>query len=47
LNFPFKGVGEIAPADLGDEDAKAALKRLDCPVVLKDKRGNVVSNLCW
>ena len=34
-------------ADLGDEDAKVALKRLDCPMVLKDKRGNVVSNLCW
>ncbi len=34
-------------ADLGNEDAKAALKRLECPVVLKDKRGNVVSNLCF
>src|SRR5580693_2881951 len=28
-------------ADLGNEDAKAELKRLECPVVLKDKRGNV------
>jgi uncharacterized protein len=34
-------------ADLGNEDAKAELKRLECPVVLKDKRGNVVSNLCF
>ncbi|MGA7808181.1 MAG: tetratricopeptide repeat protein [Bradyrhizobium sp.] len=34
-------------ADLGDADAKAALKRLQCPVVLKDKRGNVVSDLCF
>jgi len=34
-------------AALGDEDAKAALKRLDCPYVIKDKRGNVVTNLCF
>lgn len=34
-------------AELGDEDAKKALKRLDCPIVLKDKRGNLVSNLCF
>jgi TPR repeat protein len=34
-------------ADLGNEDAKAELKRMECPVVLKDKRGNVVSNLCF
>jgi TPR repeat protein len=34
-------------ADLGDEDAKQALKRLECPFVLKDKRGNLVSNLCF
>ena len=32
---------------LGNNDAKAALKRLECPYVLKDKRGNVVSNLCF
>jgi len=32
---------------LGNEDAKAELKRLECPYVLKDKRGNVVSNLCF
>jgi uncharacterized protein len=34
-------------AALGNEDAKAALKRLECPFVIKDKRGNVVSNLCF
>lgn len=34
-------------AALGDEDAKAALKRLECPYVLKDKRGGVVTNLCF
>ena len=34
-------------AALGNEDAKKALKRLECPFVLKDKRGNLVSNLCF
>ena len=34
-------------AALGDEDAKAALKRLECPYVIKDKRGNLVTNLCF
>jgi TPR repeat protein len=34
-------------ADLGNDEAKSALKRLDCPIVLKDKRGNLVSNLCF
>ena len=34
-------------AALGSDDAKAALKRLECPFVLKDKRGNFVSNLCF
>ena len=34
-------------AALGDEDAKAALKRLDCPYVIKDKQGHVVTNLCF
>jgi TPR repeat protein len=33
-------------AALGDEDAKKALERLRCPYVIKDKRGNVVTNLC-
>ena len=34
-------------ADLGDEQAKAELKRLDCPIAIKDKRGNFVTDLCW
>jgi TPR repeat protein len=32
---------------LGNEDAKAALQRLDCPRVLKDKRGNILTHLCF
>jgi TPR repeat protein len=34
-------------AALGDEDAKKALERAKCPYVIKDKRGNVVTNLCF
>jgi uncharacterized protein len=34
-------------AALGNEEAKAALKRTECPIVLKDKRGNVVTHLCF
>ena len=34
-------------AALGNEDAKAALKRVECPYVMKDKRGKVVTNLCF
>ena len=34
-------------ADLGDEEAKKALKRMDCPMTIKDKRGNFVTNLCF
>jgi TPR repeat protein len=34
-------------AALGNEEAKAALKRVECPYVIKDKRGNVVTNLCF
>jgi TPR repeat protein len=34
-------------AALGNEDAKAALERLKCPYVVKDKRGKVVSTLCF
>ena len=34
-------------AALGDEDAKKALERLRCPYTIKDKRGNVVTNLCF
>jgi TPR repeat protein len=33
-------------AALGSEEAKAALKRSDCPVMLKDKRGKQAYNLC-
>jgi uncharacterized protein len=34
-------------AALGNEDAKDALKRLQCRWVIKDKRGNVVTHLCY
>jgi len=34
-------------AALGNEDAKAALKRAECPIVIKDKRGKFVTNLCF
>jgi TPR repeat protein len=34
-------------AGLGNEDAKAALNRAKCPIVIKDKRGNVVTHLCF
>jgi uncharacterized protein len=34
-------------ADFGDEQARAALKKLDCPIAIKDKRGNFVSDLCF
>jgi len=34
-------------AALGNEDAKAALERLKCPYVLRDKRGQIVSHLCF
>jgi TPR repeat protein len=34
-------------AALGNEDAKAALKREDCPVIIADKRGKKLGNLCW
>jgi TPR repeat protein len=34
-------------AALGNEEAKERLKRLECPYVLKDKRGNIVSHLCF
>jgi uncharacterized protein len=34
-------------AALGDEDAKKALERLRCPFAIKDKRGNLVTNLCF
>ena len=34
-------------AALGNEDAKAALERAKCSYVLRDKRGKVVSTLCF
>jgi uncharacterized protein len=34
-------------AELGDEQAKAALKRLECAFTIKDKRGNFVTDLCF
>lgn len=34
-------------AALGNDDAKAALKRAECPYVIKDKSGKVVTNLCF
>jgi uncharacterized protein len=34
-------------AALGDESAKTAVKRLECPFTIKDKRGNFVTNLCF
>jgi uncharacterized protein len=34
-------------AALGDEDAKKELKHLECPYAIKDKRGNLVTNLCF
>ena len=34
-------------AALGNEDARKALERARCPYVIKDKRGNVVTNLCF
>jgi TPR repeat protein len=41
-----KGFYERAAA-LGNADAKAALDRLRCPYVIKDKRGNRVTDLCF
>ena len=41
-----KGYYERAAA-LGNEDAKAALERLRCPYVLKDKHGGVLTHLCF
>jgi TPR repeat protein len=34
-------------AALGDQDAKKALERLRCPYVIRDKRGQVVTNMCF
>ncbi len=32
---------------LGDENAKKALERIRCPYAIKDKRGNLVTTLCF
>lgn len=34
-------------AALGNEDAKAALERMKCPLVLRDKRGEIMTHLCF
>ena len=34
-------------AALGNEDAKTALKRLECSMIVKDRRGNYIGNLCF
>ena len=34
-------------AALGNDDAKAALERLKCPIVLKTKKGEVWTHLCF
>jgi TPR repeat protein len=34
-------------AALGDEDAKKALERIRCPYAIKDKRGQLVTTLCF
>ena len=41
-----KGYYERAAA-LGDEDAKAALERLKCPMVLTTKKGDILTHLCF
>jgi len=41
-----KGYYEKAAA-LGNEDAKAALKRQECSMIIKDRRGKYVGNLCF
>jgi TPR repeat protein len=41
-----KGYYERAAA-LGNEDAKAALERLKCPMVLTTKKGDVLTHLCF
>jgi uncharacterized protein len=34
-------------AALGNDDARAALERLKCPLVMKTKRGDVLTHLCF
>lgn len=57
-NFAETGRGGAADKDaaksyyekaaaLGNDDAKAALERLKCPLVMKTKRGEVLTHLCF
>jgi TPR repeat protein len=41
-----KGYYEKAAA-LGNDDAKSALERLKCPLVMKSKKGEVLTHLCF
>jgi TPR repeat protein len=34
-------------ADLGSEQARVALKKMECAFTIKDKRGNFVTDICW
>jgi len=34
-------------AALGNDDAKAALERLKCPLVMKTKKGELLTHLCF
>jgi TPR repeat protein len=34
-------------ADLGNDQARAALKKMECALTIKDKRGNFVTDLCF
>lgn len=34
-------------ADLGNEQARASLKKMECAITIKDKRGNFVTDLCF
>ena len=34
-------------ADLGNEQARAMLKKMECAITIKDKRGNFVTDLCF
>jgi TPR repeat protein len=41
-----KGYYERAAA-LGNDDAKAALERLKCPMVFTTKKGDILTHLCF
>ena len=34
-------------AALGDDNAKTLLRRLNCPLMLSDKKGNLITDLCF